>query len=401
MRDRAGAKGLSGRLWPVHIKPQPDELLSSWLMRLAMAHGMKLHTFCSATWPLKQIWNRDIDRSADAELLLTLSDKTATALERVRATTLAAYESALYEEHKSLGPAAWIMPVGVYHRTHTKCGLQFCLRCLTEDEEPYYRRRWRLAFMVACERHRVLLHDRCPRCQAAVNFHRNELGNFRKFAADSLTTCNLCGLDLRTASEITHLSPVQPPEAEFTANLLSVMTSGFIQVSEGVVTYSHLYFAALRQIMTVMAMRDRRIDSLRRAISSTFGLAPYTPPACRPRPDVQEMDTATRRRLLGLARCLLEQWPTRFIEFSREYKVWSSLWLRHFEPAAGGRPRAAAPYWFWSVVHEHLYRAKYCPSETETVAAIRHLRRRGAALNKSSLSRLLGVTVLRRKDLLC
>jgi hypothetical protein len=148
---------LSGELWPVHIKPKEDELLSSWLVRLAMAQGLKLHTFCSITWPLKQIWNRDIDRSASAELLETLSKKTATPVERVRATTLAAYESALYEEHKSLGPAAWITPIGVYHRIHTKCGLQFCLLCLAEDEEPYYRRKWRLAFMVACEKHHVLL----------------------------------------------------------------------------------------------------------------------------------------------------------------------------------------------------------------------------------------------------
>src|SRR5205085_11978123 len=126
----------------------------------------------------------------------------------------------------------------------------------------------------------------------------------------------------------------------------------------------------------------------------------YMPLASRPHPDVQEMDAIARRRLLGLARCLLEEWPTRFIELSREHKVWSSLWLRHFEPGARERPRTA-PYWFWSVVHEHLYCPKYCPSETEMAAAISHLRRRGAVLNKSSLSRLLGVAVIRRKDLLC
>src|SRR5215213_7254788 len=103
MRGKTGAKGLSGRLWPAHIKPQPDELLSSWLVRLAMAHASKLHTFCSIIWPRKQIWNRDIDRSADTELLQTLSDKTDTSIERVRATTLAGYESVLFEEHKSLG----------------------------------------------------------------------------------------------------------------------------------------------------------------------------------------------------------------------------------------------------------------------------------------------------------
>lgn len=392
--------GLSGEVWPAHVKPRPDELLSSWLVRLAMAHGIKLHTFCSVTWPLKQIWNRDIDRSADLELLQTLSDKTATPLERVRATTLAAYESALYEEHKSLGPAAWLMPVGIYHRTRRRCGLQFCERCLVEDTEPYYRRKWRLAFTVACEKHHILLRDRCPSCYAPINFHRGELGDFRKFAAESLTVCNLCGFDLRASSEITPSVPVEPSELGFATSLLRAIDAGFMQVSGSVVTYSHLYFAVLRQIMKVMAMRDRRIHRLRNAISTSFDLAPYNPPTTKAHPDVQELSTIDRRLLLSLARCLLEEWPNRFVELSREHKIWSSLWLRHFEPRSQERPRPA-PFWFWSVVYEHLYRAKYCPSETETAAAIEHLKQQGLTLNKSSLSRLLGVAVIRRKGLPC
>lgn len=400
MRAQKYDTGLSGRLWPAHVKPQRDELLSSWLVRLAMAHGVKLHTFCSVTWPLKQIWNRDIDRSADRELLRTLSDKTATPLERVRATTLATYESTLYEEHKSLGPAAWLMPVGIYHRTRRRCGLQFCTFCLAKDAEPYYRRKWRLAFMVACEKHHVLLCDRCPGCHAPINFHRGELGNFKKFAAEPLTVCNLCGFDLRASSEIMPPIPITLPEVRFTTKLLRAIDAGFMQVSESVVTYSHLYFAVLRQIMKVMAMRDRRIHRLRSAISNSFGLAPYVPPMTKAHLDVQELSTSARRQLLGLARCLLEEWPNRFIELLREHKIWSSLWLRHFEPGSQERPRTA-PFWFWSVVHEHLYHAKYCPSETEMFAAIDHLKQRGMVLNKSSLSRLLGVAVIRRKGLPC
>ena len=55
--------GLSGTLWPAHPKPLPDELLSSWMVRIAGQHGLKLHTFASAVWPGISIWNRDIDRS--------------------------------------------------------------------------------------------------------------------------------------------------------------------------------------------------------------------------------------------------------------------------------------------------------------------------------------------------
>ena len=42
--------------------------------------------------------------------------------------------------------------------------LQFCPQCLAEDEEPYFRREWRLATTIVCARHGSRLLDRCPAC---------------------------------------------------------------------------------------------------------------------------------------------------------------------------------------------------------------------------------------------
>lgn len=391
-------RDLTGKLWPVHLKPKPDELLSSWLVRLSMAHGQKLHTFCSIAWPGKPIWNRDIDKSADAEITNTLSYKTATPIKKVGATTLAAYQGVLYEKHNHFGPTAWIMPVGIYHRTRVQFGLQYCPRCLAEDKEPYFRRKWRLAFVVVCERHCKLLHDRCPHCEAPINFHRDELGNFRKFAPTSMVGCYACGYDLRTSrGDSTGSSPVTRAEVEFTARLLRMLSSGVSRVSHSVTTYSHLFFTGLRQLMKIIAMRNKRIDKLRQVISDTYGVETYVPGATR-QPDIQEQSLRDRRRLLGLTRCLLDEWPHRFIALAQEHGIWSSTWLRHLE--SGSRQQSqAAPFWYWEVVHEHLNRTRYCPSDEETGEAIRYLRRSRAALNKSTLARLLGVAAVRRKDL--
>jgi len=171
---------VSRTLWPIHLRPKKDELLSSWLVRLAMAHGLKLHTFCSTVWPGKQIWNRDIDKCADEALLDVLSRKTAVSRSDVSRTTLAAYEGYVYERHNANGNTLWIMPLGVYHRTRTGFGLQYCPKCLSEDDVPYYRRCWRLAFITCCETHAVTLLDRCNQCGAAVNFHRDEMGDRHK-----------------------------------------------------------------------------------------------------------------------------------------------------------------------------------------------------------------------------
>lgn len=219
-------------LWPIRLKPKPDELVSSWLMRLAMAHGLKLHTFCSMAWSDKAVWNRDIDKSADDEIIQVLAQKTGTSLEKAKDTTLSAYEGFLFEQYKRFGPTAWILPVGVWHRVRKLYGQQFCPRCLAEDKEPYYRRRWRLAFMVCCERHGSLLLDRCPRCSASVNFHRNELGDFSRPVAVSLIHCYQCGVDFRQPIVREAADSVTPAEVTFTRQMLRAIKEGFFRLCE-------------------------------------------------------------------------------------------------------------------------------------------------------------------------
>jgi hypothetical protein len=325
-----------------------------------------------------------------------LSAKTGTSVEQVRATTLTAYENILYERHNRFGPTPWIMPIGVYHRKRRQFGLQYCPRCLAEDEDPYYRRKWRLAFIVICEKHCIILYDRCPNCNEPVNFHRDEMGDHRKFVAVSLTLCHICRFDLRKINnELT--ADATLAECRFTKLLLQAVADGFIQVNESVVTYSHLFFVGFRQLMKILAMHDRRIVKLHQAISKEYSVEIYTPSASKSI-DIQELRVEERRQLLGLACCLLDEWPHRFIELSIKFKVWSSLWLRHLEPAVKGRDMIA-PFWFCSVVHEHLYRTRYCPSDEEINSVIRYLERRGDVINKSSVARLLGIAVLRKKGL--
>jgi hypothetical protein len=146
--------------------------------------------------------------------------------------------------------------------------------------------------------------------------------------------------------------------------------------------------------MKILAMSDKRIVNLRQAISKTYGVEVYTPSALR-LIDVQELGVQERRQLLGLASCLLQEWPHRFVELSQKFKVWSSLWLRHVDSPVKGRA-TSAPFWFWSAVHDQLYRARYRPSYEEMRAAIRYLTLSQGAFNKSELARLLGVAIVRR-----
>lgn len=191
---------LSGNYWPAHPQPLPDELLSSWLVRIAHANGLKLQTFCDQVFGKeRQLWNRDIDRLAPDWLIRKLHAHTGASLQAARHTTLSAYRGRLFRQRQLSGQLRWILPLRVFHRKRLGFGVQFCPKCLAEDAEPYFRRRWRVAFYTFCPRHDVLLGDRCPRCGAPVAFHRRELGHPQTTDSGPMALCHACDYDLRQA----------------------------------------------------------------------------------------------------------------------------------------------------------------------------------------------------------
>jgi TniQ len=196
--------GQSKDLWPVRFKPLPDELLSSWLIRIAHGHGLKAQTFCHLVFGGKrQVWNRDIDRLSPAWLIEELIVRTGTPEHIARNTTLRAYEGWLYQHFRTGGILSWLLVLEMYHRKRTGFGMQFCPQCLQADAIPYFRKRWRVAFNLICPKHRVRLLDRCPRCNSGIEFHRIEQGKPKVFVAEPLSTCHSCGYDLRNAEPAT------------------------------------------------------------------------------------------------------------------------------------------------------------------------------------------------------
>lgn len=163
-------------IWPVHPHPLPDELLSSWMIRIARANGFKVHNFYALFFGRdRQIWNRDIDLHAPQWLLEGLSARTGTQPHRIYQTTLRAFESILFETYVEGGRNRWVLPLGIFHRVRKAYGQQFCPRCLGEDEVPYLRRAWRLAIVTVCAQHAIVLQDRCGSCGRALEPHRTDM----------------------------------------------------------------------------------------------------------------------------------------------------------------------------------------------------------------------------------
>ncbi|HEY7711072.1 MAG TPA: TniQ family protein, partial [Candidatus Entotheonella sp.] len=107
-------------LWPIHCKPYGDEVLSSWLARLSRAYGTDPIRFCALVWPRHAVWNRDIDKGTDDELLRVLSTKTATSRRRVLATTVRGYSGYRVEDLSVMNRSPWLLRVGLRSFTRSR-----------------------------------------------------------------------------------------------------------------------------------------------------------------------------------------------------------------------------------------------------------------------------------------
>src|SRR6202165_5026101 len=230
----------------VRIKPKPDEILLSWLVRLAWANGLKVESFAHALTSGSLLLRTDIDRTLPAALAEKLSCLTGLQAETIIGMTLAGYSGYLFEVLPKNGQARWIMPIGKFGFKRRLFGQQFCRQCLREDRAPYFRKHWRLASSVICVQHSSYLHDRCPKCKSAVSFHEADFGRSPP-PREAMAYCVRCGFDLRLASRKRNRPEPDAESIELQRNLDEILCTGWASVGTGTV-YSNLFFDGVRRL---------------------------------------------------------------------------------------------------------------------------------------------------------
>ncbi|HET9504243.1 MAG TPA: TniQ family protein [Hymenobacter sp.] len=294
--------------WPAFVLPKKDELLSSWLLRNSHAHQMKAHTFCKVVWPRLAFWNRDIDRMALPEVWQLMALKVGVSPERSYQTTLAAYEGILFKRASFQGNSFWLLALGIYHRTHTRYGIQFCPSCFQQDgARPYYRRWWRLALAVGCPECGCQLLDECPFCKQPVVFHRSEIGRKRELATYPLSCCTSCFADfadLRTE--------VVPPL------VLRFQQEWYQRITDSRDTGNgYEYFDVLHQLLMLLSSRKPSLLGFQRAVAESLQLM-FHQPAGGYRNRLETLRLEERMRLVEQVAWLLEEWPSRLLDVIRQ-----------------------------------------------------------------------------------
>ncbi|MDX9958627.1 MAG: TniQ family protein, partial [Spirochaetia bacterium] len=288
----------------------------------------------------------------------------------------ASYEGVLFEKHNFNGINRWLLPMGVYHRTRRRKGITFCPLCLFDDEEPYFRRRWRLALSTVCETHGSLMLDACPSCEAPVMYFRRELGHRDKAVIDSLALCHNCGFDLRRGPAI----DPPGPDGKTLAILRSLNTfhdMGWWYCGDETQHYGFAYFDVLHHLATYLTsapgtrlLKLAECDIGQRILS--------TSELCRM--PLEQRAIQQRHRLLTLALWLLDDWPQRFVTSCRRAGLTSSRIMRS----------ETFPFWFQSVVESELAAGIYMLSPVEIQSAVRLLESKGQPVTIASVSILLG-----------
>ncbi|MCU7841248.1 MAG: TniQ family protein [Candidatus Thiodiazotropha sp. (ex Troendleina suluensis)] len=239
-----------GKLWPVHPKPMRDELLSSWIVRVIQANGVKLQTVTRMLFGENiSPWMRDIDRTPPDWLVDTFCLNTGVDRDTAYQATLKSYKQKLFHRNRISGHQQWILTLRQAGTKRRAYGQQFCSACLSDDPVPYFRKQWRIALFTYCPAHQIELYDACPNCGMPVIFYRVDFGRDVK-EATPIFVCYECGYDLRLAVG----KSVYFPNGELEIMYDSVLNSLCDSECEKSL-YDLGFFVVLHQIIKVMSAR--------------------------------------------------------------------------------------------------------------------------------------------------
>lgn len=182
IRERYGDVAMNR--WPVSVDPLPDEALSSWIQRLALANGMAPRSFAGVLGARDGMWSPRLELRLPGHIVALLGKQAGVAPETISAMALTGY---------ALTPL--LLPLRENAHRNRSTWMQYCPLCLAEGDAPYFRRQWRLASRISCFLHGCGLRDRCPECRCGI-------ASFDQAELVAQHFCARCGFDLRAARKV-------------------------------------------------------------------------------------------------------------------------------------------------------------------------------------------------------
>lgn len=371
-------KGMKDKRFFLHPKPIKGELLSSWLVRIALSHRIAPVTFMNIHFPqLKpDIWSRDVDLywGTRPNLLELLSYKSRVPINELFQCTLISYEGYLNEKIYANTRNKLITPLVNRGREIRSPGLRYCPQCLQEDDVPFFRKEWRLSFVTTCLKHRCFLKDCCPICKSTVNIHK-------LIQNDNICHCYKCNSSyLDTEIEIV---PYNSYGIQAQKKFLKTLNSGLFTF-ENKLHYSLAYFNALKQMAKVIYNFGIREGINEYEIYHNI----HPLPVFDKKPFVFVEDILLREQYIVYS---VSEYVLQSLEhiniFCNINKIGKTELIHSIE---------YVPYWYSCIVQQNDH-TKYTISPGEAKSALVYLKKQGYPLSFKYLSKLTGITLEKRK----
>lgn len=182
---------MSGRRLPVAPRPYRDELLSSWLGRVACRYGLDAADLVGAFAGDGNALGIPVDdAAAPREYIAVWARACGVDPERLSRLTLA--------RRRPERPRFWFSSQGPPWAPTAMRSPPVCCACLDADcaggREEHLRADWMLAERCVCPAHRQLLLDHCPRCRGRLHF------GFRLRDGRARVICRECEQELAARS---------------------------------------------------------------------------------------------------------------------------------------------------------------------------------------------------------
>lgn len=366
----------------IRFLPEPDELLSSWLFRLAWRNAEKIHTFRTRFWHKTGApWSRNINLPIDTQFFQNIANLAQTNCEQLYPHTLLSLEGILFDKVKKSGKVDGILASRHYaygnNRAHHS--LQYCPECIQEQTIVHFKRTSMITYLVGCPRHRSVYRDTCYQCGHPVRIHLSDSGQKYLPRINPVSFCHYCG------SPWTHAPRQELPELTDEFWVLQekskeALHTNWLQLSDGNQLYALSFFNGLRHIIRYI-MNDTYTASLREIIAKELGLLPLGFAQNGYQGRMDSLSIGDRITMMRYVSWLLAEWPLRFNWALRKSGISYSYLCTY---------RDDLPYWLAKEIWQTKDVKHTAISKDEYQAVGQYLQQCGLDPNRFAINMLLG-----------
>lgn len=350
--------------------PSEDELLSSWLTRMAIAHRRKLSVFLTLFVKKdgSSISRTDMDFLYDEKLFNSLVVKSSLDKKELLKMSLRSEEGYLFSCNDCLYPPKQIRKF-TDKRTHY--GLMFCPKCLAEDKVPYYRKKWRYYFYNACSKHKIFLTDRCWVCYEKIKLAK--MSHLKE-----VCFCSKCERDLGLTITI-------PIQSNLAYGLKAVswfeqgLARGYFTINKQKI-HSLFVFESFTKLCYLL-------DKKEKLILEGFPLIEEYKTICKKLDKYDSKKDLVIQKdfiLTAMVYYLFQNYPNNLLSFAQQNKLTYREFTHGFKEI---------PFWYKKMIGELVPIQNKIGreiSESEVIGAIKYLKSHGIATSQKKVAEIVG-----------